>query len=146
MGKNSEGEMMEPPHVLWPDRSRGLLPITPYMAGMMIPPDVINRKSLFSLLYKIDLDLAERTRARRCPFAGVLCIAPTICESLVVGPLICQRRLKFVSVCAAGATIVGAGYCRHRSVSGAAGCTGRRSFCWPAHSVKGDIRTRPWNG
>lgn len=36
----------------------------------MIPPEVLHRQSLFSLLYKIDQDLAERARARRCPFCG----------------------------------------------------------------------------
>lgn len=36
----------------------------------MIPPEVLNRKSLFSLLYRIDLDLAEQARARRCTFCG----------------------------------------------------------------------------
>jgi len=41
------------------------------MAEAMVPLKVLNRKSLFSLLYKIDQDLAERTRAKRCPFAGV---------------------------------------------------------------------------
>lgn len=54
----------------------------------MIPPEILHRKVLFYLLYKIDLDLAERTRARRCPFAGVLCTVPTTRESLAAGPLI----------------------------------------------------------
>jgi len=40
------------------------------MAGAMIPLEVLNSKSLFSLLYKIDQDFAEDTKAKRCPFCG----------------------------------------------------------------------------
>ena len=36
----------------------------------MIPPEVLNSKSLFSLLYKLDQDFAEGTKAKRCPFCG----------------------------------------------------------------------------
>ena len=36
----------------------------------MIPPEVLTRKSLFSLLYKIDQDLSEQTRIKGCPIAG----------------------------------------------------------------------------
>lgn len=68
--------MMEPPHVLWPVRSRGLLPI-PQMAGAMILPDVLERKSLFSLLYKIDLDLAQQAKTRGCPTVGGRCMMRT---------------------------------------------------------------------
>ena len=130
MGKNSEGEMMEPPRVLWPDRSRGLLPPINHMAGTMIPLEVLNRKSLFSLLYKIDLDLAERTRARRCPYAGVRCIAPITPESLGVGPLILTRLLRFASACAVAGGVADTGCYRHRYVSGGAGFTGRLCCCW----------------
>ena len=38
----------------------------------MIPAEILQRKSLFALLYKIDFDLAETTRAKPCPFAGGL--------------------------------------------------------------------------
>jgi len=117
--------MMEPPRVPWPVRSRGLLPKKPHMAGAMIPPEVLQHKTLFSLLYKIDLDLAERTRVRRCPFAGVRCIAPITCESLGVGPLILMRLLRLALACAAAGQVAGAGYCRHRCVFGSAGFTGR---------------------
>jgi hypothetical protein len=71
------------------------------MAGAMIPLEVLNRKSLFSLLYKIDLDLAEQARAGNCPIAGVLCIARTTLESLAVGPRILKRLSKFALACAA---------------------------------------------
>lgn len=67
----------------------------------MIPPQVLTRKSLFSLLYKIDLELVEKTRAKGCPSVGDRFIAPITCESLAVVPLIFMRLLKFVSVCAA---------------------------------------------
>jgi hypothetical protein len=108
MDKNGEGKKMEPPHVLWPDRRRGLPANNPYMAGAMILPQVLQRKSLFDLLYKIDLDLAEQARARKCPFAGACCIAPTTCESLGVGPLTFARLLKFVLACVAAKKAAGA--------------------------------------
>jgi hypothetical protein len=123
---------MEPPRVPWPERSRGLLPPLTEMAGAMIPPDILNDKSLFSLLYKIDQDLAERTRVQGCPSAGVHCTAPTTCVSLEVGPGIWKRHLRLVSVCAAGTTAAVAGFCHHRFGSGAAGSTGLPCYCWLA--------------
>lgn len=57
----------------------------------MIAPELLQRKSLFSLLYLIDLDLAEQSRAKGCPFAGVRCIAPVIGASLGAAPRICPR-------------------------------------------------------
>lgn len=116
--------MVEPPHVPCLDRYRGL-PVNHHkMAGAMIPLEILKHKSLFSLLYQIDLDLSEQTRAQGCPSAGVHCIAPTTCESLGVGPLTCQRRSNSDSACAAAAKAAGAGYCRHRCDSGADGFTG----------------------
>ena len=138
--------MMEPPHVLWPDRSRGLLPNKPPMAGAMIQPEVLRRKSLFSLLYKIDLDLCEQTRTRGCPIAGVRCIAPTTSESLGVGPLIFARLLRFASACAAVHLDAGAGYCRRRFGSGSAGSTGHRWCCWSVPFGRDKIRTSPLSG
>lgn len=111
----------------------------------MIPPEALNRKSLFSLLYKIDQDLSDRTRARGCPFAGVRCIVPTTCESLEVGPLILKRFLKFALACAAVVQVAGVVSCRHRSVFGAAGFTGRLCCCWSVPFVKGEIPLLPWN-
>jgi len=86
--------MMEPPRVLWPDRSRGLPPITSNMAEAMIPPEVVENNSLFALLYEIDLNLAGQTRAQGCPIAGARCTGPTTPESLGAGPLNCQRLLN----------------------------------------------------
>ena len=40
------------------------------MAGAMIPPEVLNSKSLFALLYKLDQGFAEGRKAKRCPFCG----------------------------------------------------------------------------
>lgn len=102
------------------------------MAGAMIPPEILNHKSLFSLLYRIDLDLAEQTRAHGCPSVGVRCIAPTTCASLEVGPWIWKRYLRFASVYAAGDQVAVVGSCRHRFGSGAGGSTGRRCYCWLA--------------
>ena len=92
----------------------------------MIPPEILNSKSLFSLLYKIDQDLAERTRVKGCPFAGVRCIAPITRENLEVGPEILKRFLRFALAFAAAVRAVGAVFCRHRFVFGIGEFTGRR--------------------
>ena len=96
----------------------------------MIPPEVLNSKSLFSLLHKIDQDLTERTRAKRCPFAGVHCTMPITNESLWVGPRILKRRLRFDLACAAAVRVAVAVCCRLRFVFGVAGFTGRLCCCW----------------
>jgi hypothetical protein len=80
----------------------------------MIPPHVLTRKSLFSLLYKIDLEQLEKTRAKGCPFVGDRFIAPIICESLAVVPLIFARLMKFVSACAAVVKDAAGVFCPHR--------------------------------
>ena len=92
----------------------------------MILPDVIQYKSLFSLLYQIDQDLCEQTRARGCPIAGGRCTVPTTSGSLGVGPLIFARLMRFASACAAAGMDAGGGFCRPRFGSGDAGSTGRR--------------------
>jgi hypothetical protein len=92
----------------------------------MILPEVIQRKSLFSLLYKIDQDLCEQSRVHGCPIAGVRCIAPTTSESLEVGPLICARLMKCASACVAVDLDADVGHCRHRFDFGHAGFTGLR--------------------
>jgi hypothetical protein len=92
----------------------------------MILPEVLKHKSLFSLLYKIDLDLAEQTQARGCPFVGGRCIAPIISESLEVAPVILMRLLRFVLACVVVALAAVGVYCRPRFVFGAAGSTGHR--------------------
>lgn len=111
----------------------------------MIPPEVLNRKSLFSLLYKIDLDLAEQTRARRCPFAGVRCTAPTTHGNLEVGPLNLRRRLKFDLASVVVGRVAVAVFYRHRCVFGAAVYTGRLCCCWLRHCARGKIRPLPSN-
>ena len=113
------------------------------MAGAMILPELIQRKSLFSLLYKIDQDLCEQTRACGCPIAGVRCTAPTTCESLEVGPLIFARRMRSASAYAAVRLDAVAGYYRHRFGSGHVGSTGHRWCCWSAPFGRGTIRTLP---
>jgi hypothetical protein len=116
------------------------------MAGTMILPEVIQRKSLFSLLYEIDQDLCEQTRACGCPIAGGRCTVPTTRESLGVGPLIFARLLRSASACAAVRRVAGAGYYRHRCGSGSAGSTGRRWCWWSAPFGRDKIRTLPLSG
>jgi len=107
----------------------------------MIPADVLKRKSLFSLLYQIDKDLTERTRAKGCPFAGVGCIVPIISESLGAGLLILMRLSRSVSVYVAATPDAGAVYCRHRFGSGVAGYIGRQWFYWSRPFAR--VRIRP---
>jgi len=112
----------------------------------MIPPEVLNSKSLFTLLYKIDLDLAEQARARHCPFAGDHYIALTICESLGVGPLILKRFLKFALACAAAVRVAVAVCCRRRCGFGVAGSTGPLCCFWSVPFDRGTARSSPWSG
>ena len=92
----------------------------------MILPEVIQRKSLFSLLYQIDQKLCEQVRVRGCPIAGDRFIAPTTSESLAVVPVIFARLGRLGSVFAAAGQDAGIEYCHHRCGFGAAGFTGRR--------------------
>ena len=55
---------------------------------MMIPPQILKLKSLYSLLHKIDDDLARQAKARGCPTVGDHCTMRTTQESLVAVPLI----------------------------------------------------------
>ncbi len=111
----------------------------------MIPLKILKRKSLFSLLHKIDLDLAERTRVRRCPFVGDHCIMRTIGESLAVVLLIWMRHLRFVIACAATVKAAVAVFCHHRSDSGSAGYTGRLFYSSSLPFGKDANRIIPWN-
>ena len=95
----------------------------------MIPLEVLKSQSLFSLLYMIDRDLCERTRAKNCPFAGVHCIAPITSESLGVALLIYKRHLRFDSACAVAVPDAVAVCFRLRFGFGIAGFTGRRCCC-----------------
>ena len=111
----------------------------------MIPLKILNRNSLFSLLHKIDLNLAEQTRVRRCPFAGGRCITPTMCASLEAALLILMRHLRFVIACAAAVKGAGVACCRHRFDFGSAVFTGRL-FCLSSPPFDKDaIRSIPWN-
>lgn len=115
------------------------------MAGPMIPLEILNRKSLFSLLHKIDLELAEKARVRLCPFAGVRCIMPTIGESLGAALLILMRFLRFVIVCAAAVKVAGVVSFLHRFGFGNAEFTGHLYCLSSRLFAKGAIRTIPWN-
>lgn len=115
------------------------------MAGPMIPLEILNSKSLFSLLHKIDLQLAEQTRVRRCPFAGGRCITPTMRGSLEAALLILMRHLRFVIAYAAAVKVAGVACCRHRFDFGNAVFTGRL-FCLSSPPFAKDaIRSIPWN-
>ena len=111
----------------------------------MIPPDILNSKSLFSLLHKIDLELAEQARVRHCPIAGGRCIMPTIRESLEAALLILMRYLKFVIACAAAVKVAGAVSSRHRFDFGDAGCIGHLLCLLSPPFAKDVTRTIPWN-
>ena len=111
----------------------------------MIPLEILNSKSLFSLLHKIDLELAEQTRVRRCPFAGGRCIMPTIRGSLGAALLILMRHLRFVIACAAAVKVAGAVSSRHRFDFGSAEFTGRLFYLSSPPFAKDAIRTIPWN-
>jgi hypothetical protein len=111
----------------------------------MIAPDILNSKSLFSLLHKIDLELAEQTKARRCPFAGGRCTMPTIRESLGAALLILMRYLRFVIACAAAEKVAGAVFFRHRFDFGTAGFTGRLFYLSSPPFAKDAIQTIPWS-
>lgn len=111
----------------------------------MIPPEILNRKSLFSLLYQIDQELAERTQAQGCPIAGVHYIAPITSESLEVGPRILKRPLRFASACAVAGPAADGVYSRHRFGFGVAGFIGHLYFYWSAPFVRDRTLLQPWN-
>ena len=94
MDKNVEGKKMEPLAFLGRFVVGGSCQ-NKQMAGAMIPPQILKFKSLYSLLYKIDLDLARQAKARGCPTAGARCTMRTMQESLVAVLLICARPLKY---------------------------------------------------
>lgn len=111
----------------------------------MIPPEILHRKLLFSLLFKIDQDLAEQTKSRRCPFAGGRCIMPTTHESLEAVPLVFQRLLRFGLAYVAAVKVAGVVSSLHRFGFGSAGFTGR-PFCLLSRLfAKDEIRTLPLN-
>ena len=65
---------------------KGLLAIR--KARAMIDQTILRRESLFALLHKIDVDLAERTRIKGCPSAGGHCIERLTGANLGVVPRI----------------------------------------------------------
>ena len=112
----------------------------------MIPTEFLQRKSLFSLLFNIDLELAEQTRAKRCPFAGVHCTAPIISENLGADLLILLRVLKSALVCAVAVRAAGDVCCLHLYVFGGAGFTGRLCCYWSVLFAKGKNLLLLWSG
>ncbi|MDF1581555.1 MAG: hypothetical protein P1P74_12395 [Desulfuromonadales bacterium] len=59
----------------------------------MIDHTILQRKSLFALLHKIDVDLADRTRIKGCPSAGDRCIERLTGANLGVVPRIFQKTI-----------------------------------------------------
>lgn len=99
------------------------------MAGAMILPQILHRKSLFHQLYQIDLTLSKQTQAKGCPIAGGRYIAPIISESHEAPPVILMRLMNFVLAFAAAVQAAVDVYCRHQYVFGNDECTGHRSYC-----------------
>ena len=66
-----------------------------YKAGVMLSPDILQRKSLFFLLHRIDIDLAEGVRSSPCPTVGGLCIMADTRVSLGEAPQILTRLFRF---------------------------------------------------
>lgn len=62
----------------------------------MIDHSLLRKKSLFALLHKIDVDLAENTRVKGCPSAGGRCIKRLTGVNLGVAP----RILLMIIPCA----------------------------------------------
>ena len=102
----------------------------------MISLKVLKNQSLFSLLYNIDQDFAERTKANRCPFAGVHFITLITSESLEVAPRNLKRHLRFNLACVAAVQVAVAGCCHPRFVFGIVEYTGRRFCCWSVLFVR----------
>jgi hypothetical protein len=65
-------------------------------ARIMIDHTILRRKSLFALLHKIDVDLAEQTRSKGCPSAGGRCIKRLIGANPGVAPRIFLKTIPFV--------------------------------------------------
>jgi hypothetical protein len=80
------------------------------------------------------------------PFAGVLYIVPTTCESLEAGPLTYAGLLKFALACAAAVKVAGAAFYRRRCVFGTARFTGRRLYCWLPPCAKDNLQRPPCSG
>lgn len=59
----------------------------------MIDHTILRKKSLFSLLHKIDVDLAEQTRNKGCPSVGGRCITRLTGANLGVVPRIFLKTI-----------------------------------------------------
>jgi hypothetical protein len=55
--------------------------------------EILRHKKLFSLLHAIDVDLAQLSRAARCPFVVGRCITLRMYASLVAARLIYQKTI-----------------------------------------------------
>jgi hypothetical protein len=112
----------------------------------MISLDVLTQQSLFSLLHQIDFDLAEQTKARRCPIVEDRYIMPITGVNHGAVLLIFKGFLIFVTACAAAVKAVVVVLCRHLSGFGDAGFIGRPwCFCSPPFA-RGNIQTLHWSG
>ena len=112
----------------------------------MIPPEILNRKSLFSLLHKIDFEIAEQARARGCPIVGGPLHYANYPRKPRGGPPDLDEAFEIrYSLCC------GREGCRRRVLPpsvrflAAPGILGRRSFLSPPPFGKDEIRTSPWN-
>ncbi|WP_224747097.1 hypothetical protein [Pelovirga terrestris] len=61
----------------------------------MIDHTILRRTSLFALLHKIDVDLAEQTRIKGCPSAGDRYIKRLTGANLVVVPRIFLKTILY---------------------------------------------------
>ena len=75
------------------DGCRGLLPSKGETAGVMVPLDLLHRKSLVAFLHTLDVDLAEDTRAQGCPTVRGRSTGASTSGSLGVAPRTCQPRM-----------------------------------------------------
>lgn len=64
-------------------------------------PEILQRQKLFSLLHKIDVDLAEGVQSRGCPIVGDHCIKGPTCANPAVVPPACLKHFPYAIVFAA---------------------------------------------
>lgn len=92
-------------------------------AGVMLP-EILQQQKFFSLLHKIDIDLAEGVQARGCPTVGDRCTEGPICASPVAAPLACPKHSLYALVFAVVVKGADDGPCRRRCSSWAVVSTG----------------------
>lgn len=66
-----------------------------YQTELMLSA-VLKESKLYSLLYQIDVDLAEQARIRGCPSVGGHCIVLVMSASLVAVPRISLQNMLSV--------------------------------------------------